>query len=420
MHMNSVRRSFALKPIPPFRLDLTVWALRRRPDNVVDRWDGHTYRRVLPLPAGPMEVAVTQTGPPETPRLRVAVGDAALSREVKQIVTASLERLLGFRTDMAAFYPLASRDAALGPLAQRFRGMKPPRFATVFDSVITAIANQEVTRTVGVLLLNRLAVSYGAAVHEGDVAAYAFPHAEDLATLHPTDLRQLGFSRQKGRAMIELAKSIAVEGLDLEGLAKLPDEEAIERLCDLQGVGRWSAEYVLLRGLGRTHVFPGDDVGARKNLQRWLNLVKPLDYAAVHRALERWRPYGGLVYFHLLLDRLAEAGFLVAGTSRPQTGCGNHANTQHLQEIIPMKSEFKIGDHVSWNSEAGRVRGTIKKKVTSAMKFKTYTVRASKEEPQYLIKSDKTDHMAMHKGAALTKISKSTRLPQEGSNPKKK
>ena len=74
-----------------------------------------------------------------------------------------------------------------------------------------------------------------------------------------------------------------------------------------------------------------------------------------------------------------------------------------------MKHEFKVGDHVEWNSEAGRVRGTIKKKVTSAIKFKTYTVRASKEEPQYLIKSDKTDHMAMHKGAALKKIGKSAR-----------
>ena len=110
--------------------------------------------------------------------------------------------------------------------------------------------------------------------------------------------------------MIELARSITEEGLDLEGLAELPDEEAIECLCGLRGVGRWSAEYVLLRGLGRTHVFPGDDVGARKNLERWLNLVKPLDYAAVHRTLGRWHPYGGLVYFHLLLDRLAEAGFL--------------------------------------------------------------------------------------------------------------
>ena len=69
-----------------------------------------------------------------------------------------------------------------------------------------------------------------------------------------------------------------------------------------------------------------------------------------------------------------------------------------------MKKDFRIGDHVEWNSEAGRVRGTIKKKVTSAIRFKTYTVRASKEEPQYLIKSDKTDHLAMHKGAALKRI----------------
>jgi penicillin-binding protein-related factor A (putative recombinase) len=76
---------------------------------------------------------------------------------------------------------------------------------------------------------------------------------------------------------------------------------------------------------------------------------------------------------------------------------------------MPRKDTFKVGDRVEWNSEAGHVRGTIKKKVTSAVKFKTYTVRASKEEPQYLIKSDKTDHMAMHKGAALKKISKSTR-----------
>ena len=71
-----------------------------------------------------------------------------------------------------------------------------------------------------------------------------------------------------------------------------------------------------------------------------------------------------------------------------------------------MKLEFKVGDHVEWNSEAGRVRGTIRKKVTSAIRFKTYTVRASKEEPQYLIKSNITDHLAMHKGAAIKRIRK--------------
>jgi len=71
-----------------------------------------------------------------------------------------------------------------------------------------------------------------------------------------------------------------------------------------------------------------------------------------------------------------------------------------------MTREFKVGDHVQWNSEAGRVRGTIRKKISSPTKFKTYTVRASKIEPQYLIKSDTTDHLAMPKGSALRKIRK--------------
>ena len=69
-----------------------------------------------------------------------------------------------------------------------------------------------------------------------------------------------------------------------------------------------------------------------------------------------------------------------------------------------MPCTFKVGDHVEWNSEAGRVRGTIKKTIRSAIKFKGYTVRATKDEPQYLIKSDTSDHLAMHKGAALKKI----------------
>ncbi len=75
-------------------------------------------------------------------------------------------------------------------------------------------------------------------------------------------------------------------------------------------MGRWTAEYVLLRGLGRRHIFPGDDVGGRNGLTRWLKLRKPLDYRRVRRVMARWKGYGGLIYFHLLLDRLATAGVL--------------------------------------------------------------------------------------------------------------
>ena len=69
-----------------------------------------------------------------------------------------------------------------------------------------------------------------------------------------------------------------------------------------------------------------------------------------------------------------------------------------------MATGFKRGDRVSWNSEAGRVTGVVQKRLTSPTEFKGYTVRASREEPQYLIKSERTDHLAMHKGSALRKL----------------
>lgn len=312
------RSIFELEPLPPFRLDLTVWTLRRRPDNIVDRWDGTTYRRALPLPGGPVEVEVTQVASPEAARLKVAVAGQPVTAAVRVAVTTALERLLGLRIDLTEFYQFARHHRQLGALAQRFKGMKPPRFATVFEGVINAMACQQLTLTLGIRLLNRLAIACGTAFGEGNEAVHAFPRPMDLAGMSPVALRQFGFSRQKGRAMIELAQSVVEGHLDLDGLADIPDDEAVKRLCELRGVGRWTAEYVLLRGLGRTYIFPGDDVGARNNLQRWLRLTKPLDYQAVRRVLSRWGDYAGLVYFHLLLERLAAAGSLGENGSEGQ------------------------------------------------------------------------------------------------------
>lgn len=69
-----------------------------------------------------------------------------------------------------------------------------------------------------------------------------------------------------------------------------------------------------------------------------------------------------------------------------------------------MTTQFKVGDQVSWNSEAGMVSGTIIKVHTQDFNYKGYTHHATKDDPQYEIKSNKTDHIAAHKGSALTKI----------------
>lgn len=303
--------SFWLKPVAPFRLDLTAWALRRRPNNLIDRWNGQMYRRVLVLENTPLEVAVIQSGQADTARLRVTLTGRRLGPEAKTLATKSLERLLGLRIDLSQFHRLAAADTKLSLLAERFRGVKPPRFPTMFEALVNAIACQQMSLSLGIVLLGRLATKFGMAMESAGEMAHAFPRPEDVVDLNPTAFRKLGFSLQKGRAIIALARACSEGGCLWEELESLDNQAAVERLLGLRGIGRWSAEYVLLRGLGRLNVYPGDDVGARNNLKRWLKLRKPLDYASVCRITARWQPYAGLVYFHMLLDRLAATGDLV-------------------------------------------------------------------------------------------------------------
>jgi len=302
--------AFVLRPVPPFRLDFTVWALRRRARNLIDRWDGTTYRRVIVIEGRPIELAVRQQGSTGAPRLIVAATPTPQTSFDRRRIRIAVDRLLGLRIDLTDWYRTAARHAALRPLAERFRGMKPPRFPTMFEAVVNAFACQQLSLEVGLELLNRLAARCSSRGRRGRNASYAFPTADAVARLPATELLAIGLSRQKGRALLDLARAIHRRELDLEALARAEDAVVRRHLLELRGVGRWTAEYVLLRGLGRLHVFPGDDVGAQKRLGRWLGRPTPLDYAGVGRAVAPYQPYAGLVYFHLLLEGLAAAGRL--------------------------------------------------------------------------------------------------------------
>src|SRR5207244_1388792 len=92
---------FTVRPVPPFRLDLTVWALRRRARNLVDRWDGTTYRRVVVVSRRATELSVRQAGPPIAPRLYVTVTPAPRSESANVELRMLLDRLLGLRIDLS-------------------------------------------------------------------------------------------------------------------------------------------------------------------------------------------------------------------------------------------------------------------------------------------------------------------------------
>ena len=178
-----------------------------------------------------------------------------MGNAVKEDVRASIERILGVQVDLSGFHRMARDDAVLGPLVQRFRGLKPPRFPSVFEGFVNAVAFQQLSLESGLSLLNRLAATYGEAVRMGDTVIHAFPRPDDLAGLEPLAPRDLGFSYRKATTIISQSEAVGDGRLDLEGFDRLADDEVVSRLMSLSGIGRRSAEYVLLRGLGRLHVF---------------------------------------------------------------------------------------------------------------------------------------------------------------------
>jgi DNA-3-methyladenine glycosylase II len=299
--------AFTLSPRPPFRLDLTVWTLRRRAINQTDRWYNSTYLRSLLIGGAAVEISVIQTGSPAHPTLHVRVEGVARSRSARAEVADLLDRTLGLQVDLAPFYQMAKADRRLGKLVQRFSGMKPPRFPTTFEALLNGMSCQQVSLEAGLSILNRLVSAYGQLSGE---AAHAFPRPDDLAGADVPALRSLGYSRQKSLSILQLADGMAMKRLALGALNNLDDASACAELIKLHGVGRWTAEYVLLRGLGRTGVFPADDVGARNGLRDWLGCDAVLDYASANRAVSRWQPYAGLLYFHLLLRGLSAKGVI--------------------------------------------------------------------------------------------------------------
>jgi DNA-3-methyladenine glycosylase II len=294
--------SFRLTPKQPFRLDLTSWVLRRRPNNTWDLWDGETYQRVLVVEGVPVDLSAVQRGD----ELVVTLSGAQVSSKIKKQVIAALTRLLGTDVDLSAFYRFARSDRRLAPLAERFLGFKPPRFLTLFEALTNGITCQQLSLTVGIILINRLVEHYGRDLH----GRRAFPEPNDIKSADPEQLVRLGYSHNKARSLIDLAQAICDNPFQPAALEQASDQDALASLQQLRGIGRWTAEYVSLRGLGRTNIFPGDDVGARNNLERWLGLRKPLTYDSAQRVLKKWAPYGGLIYFHLLLDQQERLGYL--------------------------------------------------------------------------------------------------------------
>lgn len=298
--------SFSLFPVLPFRLDFTIWALRRRSINLVDLWDNKCYERLFIIDDQPVKVSVEQ----KNNKSILISTHSKIDDTIKSKLILLLEKMLNLNRNLDNFYKIASEDSHLAPLATQFMGLKPPRFPSIFEALCNAVSCQQLSLDAGLQIQNRLIQLIGKSISINEKLFYAFPAPKDVANCSIAELKKTGFSARKCDTLLEISSAINADEILFDNLDNKSNDEIVKILCKFKGIGRWSAEYVLLRGLSRIEMFPGDDVGARNNLQQLLNYNKKLDYERISKITKKWYPTAGFIYFHLLLQKLTKKGLL--------------------------------------------------------------------------------------------------------------
>lgn len=276
----------------PFRLDYTVAALQRVATNAVEVWtDDGRYLRAFTTPDGPVVWEVAQDQDRPGLRLRLHGPAGAIGPWI-----SLLRRMLGLDVELGPFYAVAARVPILAGLAERFRGVKPPRFATLWESLVNTIAFQQLSLASGMATLGRLVRRCASPVAFDGATLYPFPAPEAVSGLRDADLRACGFSGAKALSLRAAAGAILDGTVREDELERLPDSAVVERLRQVPGVGPWTASLVLLRGMGRLTSFPRGDSGANRRLRAVFGAI---DAAELLATLDDFR---GMLYFHLLLS----------------------------------------------------------------------------------------------------------------------
>ena len=297
----TVHARHELPVLAPYRLDLTVSALRRLSTNVVDvlTTDG-AYVRALGGAPVPLIVHVAQTRPEA---LTVAVEGQAAGHAP---ALALVRRMLGVDRDLTPFHRAAARIPWLSPLAQRMRGVKPPRYPTLWEACVNAIVFQQVSLLAASAILRRLILALGSPLERQGVPLFTFPTAESVLEADDDVLRALGLSAGKLATLRRVGEALASDTLSEALLEERSSPDAAALLRRIRGIGPWTAAVVLLRGLGRLDVFPMNDSSVARNLAMVAGPA-PIDTAGTLDAL---MPQQGMLYYHLLLARLEARGDL--------------------------------------------------------------------------------------------------------------
>ena len=299
----------------PFHLEATVRVLQRRPANAVDLWERSAYERVLTLSRGDVLIEVKDHGTVDNPDLRLSIRAGDASAGTRAEAGAAARRILGLDIDPAPLQRSVNAQSSIRATCSALRGMRPPRFASLFETFASIVPFQQLSLDAGIAIVARLVMRFGSKLEHDGRRFRAFPTASRVAKARVASLRSCGLSQQKALTLIGLARLIEAGELTEADVTGMSTRAALARLTALPGIGPWTAGLVLLRGLGRLDVFPPGDVGAARGLRA----LTGLDPRALEPFIAGFGEHRGYLYFCALGASLLSKGYIHSAPRNART-----------------------------------------------------------------------------------------------------
>lgn len=291
--------SFELAPTPPYDFDLQWKFYHSSNDPQPEIYKNSIWRRAFKIGDRLVPMEVISIGTVEKPKLRVNVFSKLNTKEKKEI-SNKITDIFRLRDDLKELYNFMDGDKTLRGIKSKLYGLRPPGIgASIFEGAIRVIIQQQISLQVAYVMTGALVKRFGEKIEIDGNSYYNFPSPQVLANADETELRKCKLSRQKSRYIKKLALKVA-DGYNLEKTREMNNEEAIEELMKFKGIGRWTAELILITTLGRMDLCVPDDLGARKAVSHFYFDGKLQSGDAVRKFTERWGKFKGQVIYYLI------------------------------------------------------------------------------------------------------------------------
>jgi DNA-3-methyladenine glycosylase II len=290
---------FHINPLDPYDFDLNcrVFGYEKPMPEV---YEEGVWRRGVRLGSGKLvPVELQSIGTIEEPKIEVKSFTIVTEQE-KEELTMRLDDLFSFSKDLNALYSFMSKDPVLRKLKQRFYGLKAGSIgATIFESIIKVIIQQQISIKVAFSLTNKLVTKFGEHVEAEGTIYYFFPTAKRLAKANLEEIRQCGVSWRKAEYIKGIAEKTADGIFNPEHLRLLSNEQVAEMLKKFRGVGTWTAEMVLAAGLKRNATVPAGDLGVQRTFSQLYSDGKLLSEAEVRKLADSWQEFTKDIVFYI-------------------------------------------------------------------------------------------------------------------------